>query len=68
MADISLAKNPVTNYVRESKEELKKVSWPSRKIVITHTLVVLGVSIAMAVFLGGIDYLLTLGVEKLITR
>lgn len=68
MADISLAKNPVTDYVRESKEELKKVSWPSRKIVVTHTLVVLGTSIAMAIFLGGIDYLLTLGVEKLITR
>ena len=68
MADFSLANNPLSNYVRESKEELKKVTWPSRTTVVTHTLVVIGMSLGLAVLLGAFDYLLSLGVEKLITR
>ena len=60
--------NPITNYFREAYEELKKVSWPSRKQTLQDTLVVIGVSLAVAVFLGAIDLGLTAGLEKLISR
>ncbi len=59
--------NKVVTYVKESKEELKKVSWPSRRTVVRDTLIVLGVSLTMAVFFGAIDFGLSKGLEKLLS-
>jgi preprotein translocase subunit SecE len=58
--------NKFINYLKESKEELKKVSWPTRQTTINHTLVVIGVSVAVAIFLGGIDFLLSLALQVFI--
>lgn len=58
--------NKLINYFKESKTELKKVSWPSRQETITHTALVIGISLGIAVFFGFLDYVLALGVEKLI--
>ena len=58
--------NKLIQYFRDSKIELKKVTWPTKKEAINHTLIVIGISIAMAIFLGSIDYFLTIGVEKLL--
>jgi len=44
-------------FVKETIGELRKVKWPTRKEAINLTIVVLVVSIAMAFFLGGLDYL-----------
>lgn len=60
--------NKVTTYFRESVAELKKVTWPTRTETINHTLLVIGISIALAIFLGAIDYLFTFGFEHLINR
>lgn len=60
--------NWLTNYFKESYEELKKVSWPTRKDTVRDTLVVIGVSLAVAIFLGLLDIGLTFGLEKLIQR
>jgi len=60
--------NKLTNYIRDSRLELKKVSWPTKKTTTNYTLLVLGVSISMAIFLALIDYLSSLGIEKLIIR
>ncbi len=54
------------SYVKESWEELKKVVWPTKKETLNHTLMVIGISTGVALFLGVVDYLLTLGVEKVI--
>jgi len=49
-------------YLRESKEELKKVTWPTREEITSFTVVVV-VSIAViSVFLWGVD----LGLEYII--
>lgn len=56
------------NYLEESKTELKKVTWPTRQQTITHTLLVIGISLGVAVFFGLLDYVLALGVEKLIEK
>jgi preprotein translocase subunit SecE len=60
--------NIIFRYFRESYEELKKVSWPSRKDTVRDTLVVIGVSLGVAAFLGIIDLGLTAGLQKLINR
>jgi len=54
------------NYIKESKDELKKVIWPSRKETIKYTLLVIGISIVTAIFLGAIDFGLNIVVEKII--
>ena len=46
------------NYIKASRAELKKVVWPSKKQTRNHTLMVIGISIAVAVFLGTVDLLL----------
>ena len=48
--------NKVVNYIVESKAELKKVIWPTKKQTVNHTLMVIGVSLAVAAFLGAVDY------------
>ncbi len=45
------------NYLKATKAELVHVSWPSRRQAIVTTLLVVGVSLLAAVFLGFFDYL-----------
>ncbi|MEK7167400.1 MAG: preprotein translocase subunit SecE [Patescibacteria group bacterium] len=56
----------LVQYIKDSKNELKKVTWPSKKEVKQHTLLVIGVSLGVALFLGVVDYILTFGLEKII--
>ncbi|OGY45618.1 MAG: preprotein translocase subunit SecE [Candidatus Buchananbacteria bacterium RIFCSPLOWO2_01_FULL_46_12] len=58
--------NRLINYIKASQLELKKVIWPSKKEVTNHTALVIGISLALAAFLGAVDYLLTLLVETII--
>jgi preprotein translocase subunit SecE len=58
----------ITSYLRETKEELVRVSWPSRQVVFKHTLLVVGISLAVALFLGGADLLFTYGLTALLNR
>lgn len=55
----------ISNYFRGAAEELKKVTWPSRDETVNKTILVIVISLAVAVYLGLIDYLLTIGLEKL---
>lgn len=49
----------LVNYVKESRQELKKVTWLSRGEIARYTVAVIVVSLGVAVFLGGIDILLS---------
>ncbi len=44
-------------------EELKKVSWPTKKETARLTLIVIGVSLIIGLYIGIIDILLTKGLE-----
>lgn len=44
--------NPLVRYFRETRGELRKVTWPTRDEAWRLTLIVLAVTAAMAVFLG----------------
>jgi preprotein translocase subunit SecE len=43
-------------YLKEVRAEMKHVSWPTRKQTIVYTVVVIGISLATAVYLGLLDY------------
>jgi len=60
--------NKIASYFIQTKEELIRVSWPNRETVIKHTLLVVGISLGLAIILGGADYLFTYGLTKIITR
>ena len=49
----------VLDFIRESKAELKKVTWPTRKQVWASTLVVVLLTLVVGLYLGGVDMILT---------
>lgn len=62
-------KNPVTRlvqYIKDSITELKKVTWPTRKETTNYTILVIGISLGVAIFLGVADFILTIGFEQVI--
>jgi preprotein translocase subunit SecE len=46
----------ITQFLREVRVELAKVSWPTRNQTILYTLVVIGMSVFLAIFLGAMDF------------
>lgn len=55
-------------YFSEVKTELSKVVWPTRAEVIRLTIVVLGLSILVGLFIGGLDIVFTKVIEFIISR
>lgn len=49
--------NKITTFLKEVQLEMKKVNWPTRKETVKYTLMVIGVALAVAVFLGGFDFI-----------
>jgi len=47
----------IGNFLKEVRQELKKVTWPTRQETIKYSLVVIGISLAVAFFLGAADLL-----------
>lgn len=60
--------NKIITFLKEVRLEMKKVNWPTRKETIRYTLIVLGVSVIVAVYLGGLDVLLTTLLNKFFIR
>jgi preprotein translocase subunit SecE len=56
----------VTSYFKEVRAEMKHVSWPTRRLTVVYTAVVIGVSLAVAVYLGLLDYIFTAIIQKFI--
>ncbi|MCH7529904.1 preprotein translocase subunit SecE [Patescibacteria group bacterium] len=54
------------NYIKETKGELKHVSWPTRKQSIIFTVLVICISIFTALFLGFFDFVFTFLLETFI--
>ncbi len=51
-----MTKNNIAQFFREAKAELLKVNWPNKKQTTIYTVAVILVSIAVAAFLGSLDY------------
>jgi preprotein translocase subunit SecE len=60
--------NAVSRYLREMRGELRKVTWPSRDESRRLTAIVLGVTLAMAIFLWVFDSIFSNVIEFLIQQ
>ena len=49
-------------FVREVRQELKKVAWPSRRELLSYTLVVLVSVVILTTYVFGLDFLISKGV------
>jgi len=49
--------NPVVRYLRETRADLKKVTWPTRPEATKLTIIVLIVVAFMSALLGTLDYI-----------
>jgi preprotein translocase subunit SecE len=58
--------NALSRYFRETRGELRKVTWPTREESQRLTAIVLGVTAVMAVFLGLLDLIFSNGVESMV--
>ena len=56
----------IINFVKEAREELKKVSWLTREQTIRYTGVVIAISLTLAIFLGILDLLFSSVIGKFI--
>ncbi|MFZ6034543.1 MAG: preprotein translocase subunit SecE [Patescibacteria group bacterium] len=60
MAD---AANIKKNFTGDVMDELKKVTWPTRRDTVRLTTIVIGVSLIIGLYIGIIDILLAKGLE-----
>jgi len=51
--------NKVVKFLKEVQTELKKVIWPTRPQALRLTAIVIGVSLAVGLYVGVLDYALT---------
>ncbi len=49
-------------FLREVRQELKKVAWPSRRELLAYTIVVLTTVVVVTSFVFGLDFLIARGV------
>ena len=53
-------------FLGEVRDELKKVSWPTRRTVVTETIVVIVITVFFTLMITGLDQLFSLGFNKLL--
>ena len=58
--------NAVVRYFRETRGELRKVTWPTRQESQRLTAIVLGVTAAMSIFLGVLDFIFANSIQALV--
>jgi len=56
----------ITNFIRETNQELHKVTWPSRDEVWQATLVVIVTTLMLAFFIGAIDFFLSFAMRLML--
>ena len=54
---ISNIPQKIKGFLKEVRLEMKKVNWPTRKETVKYTLIVVGLSVVVAAFLGSLDAL-----------
>lgn len=58
----------IIKYIKETRNELRHVSWPTRRQAVGYTIIVVIVSVLIAYFLGLFDLGFTKGLESIIAR
>lgn len=55
-----------TTFLKETREELKKVTWPTQQEVVRLTTIVIIASLLVGLFIGALDFIFTKGMESII--
>jgi preprotein translocase subunit SecE len=53
-------------FVRQVRQEVAKVTWPSRKETITTTVTVFGMVIMASIFFFAVDQIISIGVRNIL--
>lgn len=54
------------DYLAGVRAEMTHVKWPKTSQAIGYTALVIGISLIVAAFLGGLDFIFTLGTEEIL--
>ncbi len=49
--------NKITVYFKETRLEMRKVTWPTRQQTTRFTIMVIAVSVGVSLILGGFDFI-----------
>lgn len=60
--------NKIIQFLKDAKTELTKVNWPTKKQTINYTATVIAISVAVALFLGALDYIFETILNKVILK
>jgi len=55
-------------FLKEVKREIKKINWPTKQETIRYTVIVIGISIGVAIYLGGFDFIFNFSITKFIFK
>lgn len=58
----------IVNFLKEVGLEIKKVNWPTRQETLRYTLIVVGFSAVIALFLGGFDFVFSTLLKNIIFK
>jgi preprotein translocase subunit SecE len=47
--------NKITSFLKEVRQEMKKVTWLNRRELVNYTVLVISVSFVVAIILGGLN-------------
>ena len=56
----------IVDYIKETRVELKHVSWPTRRQTVIFTIIVILISLGVAFFLGFFDFIFTKLLERFV--
>lgn len=65
--NISEVFKTLTDYIKNSYQELQKVVWPTKEETFKYSIAVISISIFVAVFFGVLDYIFNFILSLLIT-
>lgn len=51
-------------FLHESRQELRRVNWPTREETVRYTMFVIVLSLGFAVFLGALDFIFMQALER----
>lgn len=58
--------NRIIKYFNETRAELRRVTWPTREETKNLTMIIVAATVAMAIFLGSLDYIFQIVVAGII--
>ncbi len=56
------------DYIKETRAEMQHVSWPTRRQVVSYTVIVMALSVITSLYLGAFDFILRIVLGEVLTK